>query len=304
VHFVKTSSGHVRCLHYRAQASGNDSHAQDDGNAGENPTCKHRTPVCFLPGAAGRAEHGETVAAVATSFGRDCLTLDWPGSGESTDAHPCCSTAALSALVWEIVQFFDWPRVILVGHSLGAMVVTHMAEDDRAERAILVAATPGLHPCLRLGIIPFPLRSIVVLVFCALTLCRLSAAASQSDLNLAWLKHGLEHHTMPKTELKKAVNAFSPKPSCPSGVKVWCRRRLGDVAALIAILRHAMPSCAVSSRSRCPAVIIHGDKDRLIIPEAGRLAAALWPTSNYEEINCGGHFLHWESRDALLSALE
>ena len=33
--------------------------------------------VCFLPGAAGRAEHGRNVLAAASKNGRDSIALDW-----------------------------------------------------------------------------------------------------------------------------------------------------------------------------------------------------------------------------------
>merc|ERR1711924_409354 len=200
--------------------------------------------------------------------------------GESTDANPRWSTRALAALAWEVVESMEWTTCIIVGHSLGAMVATHMADDLRADRAILIAPSAGLRPCLRSGFLAHSLRTIIVLIWCALLLCRLDAAASQSDLNLSWLLHGLECRSMSHKELEMAVEAFTPRPEAPAGLRVWLRRRLGDVAALVSILRHKIPD---SRQWRCNATVLQGSGDNLVCFAAARLTASLWPTKDYHE---------------------
>jgi len=289
------------------------------GAAGVEPSIASRgapprpTPVCFLPGAAGRAEHGaRLVAAVAVARGGEAVALDWPCSGDSTGASPCWSTEALAVTAWEVIAALGWSRVVLVGHSLGAMVATRMAEDPRAERALLLSLMPGPMVCLTAGFCPFPPRSVVALVRCALTLCRPSAAASQGDMNLAWLEHGLERKTLHGERLESAVAAFTPRAAAPAGALVWLRRRLGDVAAVVSILRHGMKGTrdhAVQKQGqlhggrRCRATVVHGGEDQLIVPAAGRLAAALWPTEEYYEWPRSGHFVHLDSPDLLPSLL-
>lgn len=299
VRWLETSVGMLRCIYVSADQVGASEGCRSGGS--------QKTPVCFLPGAAGRAEYGAAVIAAASTGGRDAVALDWPGSGESTEANPCWSTRSHAALAWEVLGLLGWARAIVVGHSLGAMVAIHMAEDDRAERVVLLAPTPGLRRCLESGFFPHSLWSIIVLIWSALSLCRLDRVAAQSDLNLAWLLHGLECHSMSNRQLNDVIARFTPRAAAPSGLRVWLLRRLGDVAALVAIMRHEMPlgsTCGsgtiarVPQRLRCEATVVQGSGDRLVLPGAARLAAALWPTRDYHEDAARGHFFHLEA-DAL-----
>ncbi|CAE8742390.1 unnamed protein product [Polarella glacialis] len=255
-------------------------------------------PVLALPGAAGRAEHVIFDGPSSCAGAWTTVALDWPGSGESTDAWPRWSTKGLAALVLEVLDAFGWPRVIIIGHSLGSMVAMHLVADPRVLGVVLLAPSPGLLPCLRAGIWPLPLYSVLVLTLCALSLCNPLAvqAASRSDLNRAWLLHGLEGRSLCAEGLAAAQEASRPRSDAPGGLVVWLQRRLGDLAALIAVLTHNWQMPLNLSPSAYLAVL-WGSQDALIDARASRLAADLLEESGAEvhvQVSPeSGHFLRW-----------
>lgn len=285
-----TSAGKLRFLLRAASAS-----------------CRDEVPLLALPGAAGRAEH---VLFEDDGNGPALLALDWPGSGESTCTWPRWSTQGLAKLVQEVLDNFGWLEVVLIGHSLGAMVVAELiAMEKRVVGAVLLAPMPGLAPCLRAGIWPFPLRGIAALLACAASLCNPFALhkASQSDLNHAWLFFGLEPRG---SSLHEARRVMQPSHTAPGGIRVWLQRRLGDVAALVAVLTHRMPKQSPVTNS-ATLVLVWGERDALITAPASRLAAQLWRNNK----NAGslpqtsvstesGHFLRWGAPDLVKSAIK
>ncbi|CAK0826313.1 unnamed protein product, partial [Prorocentrum cordatum] len=117
------------------------------------------------------------------------------------------------------------------------MVAMHLLRQDaRVVGALLVSPTPGLPHCLRQGIWPFPVRGVLALIACALSLCDVTdlEACSRSDLNRAWLLRGLEQRTLTAEALRLAEESSRPGPAAAAGLGVWLRRRLGDFAALSA----------------------------------------------------------------------
>eukprot|EP00931_Biecheleriopsis_adriatica_P008127 TRINITY_DN109357_c0_g1_i1.p1 TRINITY_DN109357_c0_g1~~TRINITY_DN109357_c0_g1_i1.p1 ORF type:complete len:314 (-),score=49.81 TRINITY_DN109357_c0_g1_i1:45-986(-) len=266
---------------------------------------QREVPLVALPGAAGRAEH---VLFKDDGNSPTLLALDWPGSGESTDAWPRWSTQGLAELVQEVLDSFNWQRVIIVGHSLGAMVASHLLVlDKRVVGAVLLAPTPGLLPCVEAGIWPFPLWSVLALLVSAASLCNPLGlhAASQSDLNRAWLLHGLEQQTLHGAGLTAAKQGCCPRPGAPAGLGVWLRRRIGDVAALVAVLGHCMPKL----RRSIPVALVWGEKDTLISADASCLSARLWSKQAGSHAvtavspDCG-HFLQWGAPGLVMSALD
>eukprot|EP00928_Gymnodinium_smaydae_P051234 TRINITY_DN34767_c0_g1_i1.p1 TRINITY_DN34767_c0_g1~~TRINITY_DN34767_c0_g1_i1.p1 ORF type:complete len:317 (+),score=48.18 TRINITY_DN34767_c0_g1_i1:110-1060(+) len=254
-------------------------------------------PIVALPGAAGRAEH------VLMECESPYLALDWPGSGESTAALPRWSTSGLAALVAETFSCFGWSRVVVVGHSLGAMVASHLALDPRVLGVVLLAPMPGLLQCVRAGVWPFPVRSIFYLILSALSLCNFANVheASRSDLNRAWLLHGLEGESMSSDQWHSAEEQCRPRADAPSGFLVWFQRRLGDVAALFAILTHLAPSLRGKK-----VWLSWGERDLLIDSRASQLAADSFCKGERGRNSAaqivrtvvsahGGHFLHWTS---------
>ncbi|CAK0826314.1 unnamed protein product, partial [Prorocentrum cordatum] len=118
------------------------------------------------------------------------------------------------------------------------MVAMHLLRQDaRVVGALLVSPTPGLPHCLRQGIWPFPVRGVLALIACALSLCDVTdlEACSRSDLNRAWLLRGLEQRTLTAEALRLAEESSRPGPAAAAGLGVWLRRRLGDFAALSAV---------------------------------------------------------------------
>lgn len=270
----------------------------------------HGVPILALPGAAGRAEH------LLLNSGSPFLALDWPGSGESTSAWPRCSTHGLAALVKEVIDTFACPQVVVLGHSLGAMVASHLALDPRVVGVVLLAPTPGLLPCLKAGIWPFPLLGILYLLVSALSLCNALAfrEASMSDLNRAWLLHGPERGILDSEQWAAAERCSRPRAEAPSGALVWLQRRLGDIAALLAVLTYQMPHVQGQT-----ILLLWGEQDMLIDSRASRLAADFLVAGDGEgsggteisstnvrtAVSAGsGHFLQWAAPELLTQLLQ
>jgi len=281
VKWYKTSAGLLRCILSKEGVSG--------------------LPRVALPGAAGRAEQLAHIGGDGS-----LLALDWPGSGESTDTTPRCSTFGLARLVIEILEQLEWPRIVVLGHSLGAMVAMHLAEHPRVAGVVLLAPSPGLLHCIHAGIWPHPLSTILLLIVCALTLCNPFAIneTSKSDLNEAWILHGFERRTLHGKYHETAAQCFATKGSAgASGWAVWLRRRIGDISALLAVISHRMPR----QLSGLSCALIWGDCDALINADASRLTETLLKTSGQAPrlvkiLPGSGHFMHWDSPHAVAQA--
>ena len=98
---------------------------------------------------------------------------------------------------------------------------------------------------------PFPFLSILALIACAASLCNpfYLHELSRSDLNQAWLLHGRESVALEGETLVAAQACAQPSASAPCGFFIWVRRRVGDFAALAAVLSYMMPAPEAVSRS-------------------------------------------------------
>jgi 3-oxoadipate enol-lactonase len=100
----------------------------------------NKTPLVFLHGIGGaaRAWRGQ----LATFGGRyHALAWDMPGYGGSA-ALPSVSIATLADALQDFLQAIGGPRPILVGHSIGGMIVQHwLTRHPRAAAAVVLAQT-------------------------------------------------------------------------------------------------------------------------------------------------------------------
>jgi 3-oxoadipate enol-lactonase len=100
----------------------------------------NKTPLVFLHGIGGaaRAWRGQLAA-----FGDRYRALAWdmPGYGGSA-ALPSVNIAALANALQDFLQVIGGSRPILVGHSIGGMIVQHwLTQHPRAAAAVVLAQT-------------------------------------------------------------------------------------------------------------------------------------------------------------------
>jgi 3-oxoadipate enol-lactonase len=100
----------------------------------------NKTPLVFLHGIGGaaRAWRGQ-IAAFGDRY--RALAWDMPGYGGSV-ALPSVSIAKLAGALQDFLQAIGGPRPILVGHSIGGMIVQQwLIQHPRAAAAVVLAQT-------------------------------------------------------------------------------------------------------------------------------------------------------------------
>ncbi len=209
--------------------------------------------------------------------GYTTLVPDLPGHGRSSGA-PLASVEAIADWIITLLDSLAIQKAILVGHSLGSLIVidTAIGHAERVAKAVLI--TPSL---------PMPVSDVL-----------LDAA----------------QHNEPKAAAM--INDFSHSPRAQFGGNtvpgMWMmginqrlmeRQKAGvfhtDLAACHAYLRPLDSLAAIT----CPTLILAGSRDRMTSPKiAGQLAATI-PGARLLTLD-GGHALMAEQPDALLDALQ
>ncbi|MDO5499176.1 MAG: alpha/beta fold hydrolase [Propionibacteriaceae bacterium] len=100
-------------------------------------------PVVLIHGLGMSARSFEPLLA-ALNDGPRALAIDLPGSGRSGSRGRLGVPEDLIRLLWKWIDARGVDRLVLVGHSLGAQVVTHLAacQPDRVASMVLIAPAP------------------------------------------------------------------------------------------------------------------------------------------------------------------
>jgi pimeloyl-ACP methyl ester carboxylesterase len=105
-------------------------------------------PVCFLHGGAAHAHwFDRVIPALAARF--HVVSLDQRGHGQSAWANPpAYATQDFAADVRALMDHFGWPRMALVGHSMGGHNSMAFAawHPDRVSALVVVDSRPQLPP--------------------------------------------------------------------------------------------------------------------------------------------------------------
>eukprot|EP00397_Hematodinium_sp_SG-2012_P052117 GEMP01061453.1.p1 GENE.GEMP01061453.1~~GEMP01061453.1.p1 ORF type:complete len:342 (+),score=41.74 GEMP01061453.1:29-1027(+) len=188
-------------------------------------------PVVFLPGLGGKAEHAWDMP------NRQCIAVDYPGSGESVAEWGPISTSSVAEMVWDLLDDLEVDTCEIVGFSFGGSVAQKMVAQApaRVRMVTMVNATAGMWIC------GFPVTGfgVVGVAMAMLTLC--SLFMGHRDMNTGWvLMHGFERMT--EDEKRETLNIWEPStatvPSALTNALMWFQRRMGDVFGLIAFLSH------------------------------------------------------------------
>ena len=245
--------------------------------AGEGP------PVAFVGDAGlGAWQWGWQHRAVAGSFGT--LVYDHRGVGRSTGVDADQSVPTLAADLRAVLGGAGVGRPHLVGAGLGGLVALAYAREHAVRSLTLFGATPGGdHPRAELppaGERPTP--------------CVAPANADAVRSSLAALL---------SAEFREA------QPDAIDGIVEW----RGDEDAPVEVCERQQAAIDAYGATdlyevTAPALVVHGEADRLVPAEDGRLLAASLPRGEYVGFDGAGHLMGVERsrpvNDRLLAHLE
>jgi 3-oxoadipate enol-lactonase len=239
----------------------------------------NKTPVVFLHGIGGaaRAWRGQ-IAAFSDRY--HAMAWDMPGYGGSAPL-PNVSIATLADALQDFLQGIGGPRPVLVGHSIGGMIVQQwLTQHPRAAAAVVLAQT--------------------------------SPAFGKADGD--WQKQFIEARLGPldrgatMTSLAPALvkELVGDKPDA-GGMDVACDC-MGSVpeasyrTMMLALLgfdqRKALGNISV------PALVLSGSKDKNApAPMMAKMATYI-PSATYVELDGAGHLVNLERPKAFNAALD
>lgn len=206
---------------------------------------------------------------------RSLLRLDLPGHGRATE--PAALYGGDPEGAWDIGAVADHllaqlpPRCALLGWSLGAKLALEIAAraPDRIEQLVLLCATPRF---ARSEDWPYGTPAAVLGAFTD-HLARDYRRTVHGSLELQ--VRGSAHAEATLSALQAALQA---QGECPPGTLRRAARML-----------HAVDQRPRLALVQAPTLVIAGEHDRLVHPEASRALAALLPQGGFVQIARAGH---------------
>lgn len=231
--------------------------------------------VVLIHGLPGTAEDFNKVTAMLP--GRRTVAFDRPGYGFSTGGY--VPFARQLSTLQGLLEKLHLERPILVGHSYGGTIALGFAERHPSEVRGLVlvdaAATctsNGLYAQAQarlVQVLEIPVVSkIANATFSQLLLTVVSKQADSVAFDPASVDPGHEHRVLAFNMKPGDLKAFAGETLALNGVVSGVDRGLTGIDE--------------------PAIVIQGDKDRLVKPECGRRLAAQLPDARLVMIS-GGH---------------
>ena len=209
--------------------------------------------------------------------GYPTLVPDLPGHGRSSGA-PLSSVEALADWVITLLDTLGVEKAVLVGHSLGALVVMEAAlrYPSRMEKAVLI--TPAL---------PMPVSDLL-----------LEAAHNDEPRAVAIIN---ELSYSPHGHM--GGNAVLGMWMMGINQRLMERQHPGVFHTdLMACHQYLRPVASLSAMA-CPTLILAGTRDRMTSPKVAAQLASVIPNARLITVAGGGHALMAERPDALLDAL-
>ena len=242
--------------------------------AGDGP------PLLLLAGGGSdNASWAPVVAGLGAHF--ELVMPDNRGCGRTTPVEPF----AFAALADDAVRLLDAlgiARAHVVGHSMGAMVALDLASRFAARVGRVVFAASAAQPGSR-----------AVAVLDALRRARAEGCSEETWLRLfhPWLFAPAFFDDPAANEAAVAAALAYPHRQTAAGAAA-------QVTAIAALdLGARVPAVTA------PALVLCGDADILIPPEASRASFASLAHARFETIAGAGHALHWDRPEAFVAAV-
>jgi len=263
----------VRKAELRVRVAGGELYAEEHG-AGE--------PLILIAGL-GQALWIWRWSLPALAQHRRVLVYDARGTGRSTAPLEPCTVDAMAEDAEAVLQAAGVTRADVLGFSMGGYVALTLALAQPARvRSLVLAGTGAGGP----GRVPRPPE--------------VRAAFAE-----AW---GLEPAEFGRRTLPHALAPGWPERN-PERIEEILAARLERPTSYEAISAHA-EACygfyragVEVERIQAPALVVHGDADRIIPVENGRMLASRLPSAEYVELPGRGHDLMLEDPEAFSRAV-
>ena len=225
-------------------------------------------PVVLVHGLGGRKEFWEDVAGRLAAADHDVIAIDMRGAGDSDRPPGPYSVEGWARDLIELVAAVGLVRSVLIGHSVGCMVVEQAAL-ALGERCAAVAMLGGT--------ISWPEG----FEGAAAERARLARAGRLREVGAAVAAGGLTQAA--HAERPELVERF---------LELFCANDPeGYAESALATARGAMLE---PQRVACPALAVAGEEDAVTPPSAAAQIAAAMPRGRSAEVPGGAHWCHFE----------
>lgn len=239
----------------------------DYERGGEGP------PLLLIMGMSGTMEHwGEPfVQSLRRDF--DTIVYDHRGVGQSSRVRESFTIAELAGDALGLLEALEIERAHVLGISMGGMVAQE-----------LVLARPDIPLSLTLGC----------------TYCGGEGSALAGEDVIGSIGQALSSRD--RERAVRAIWEVNVSPEFAADPEAWERfhaigLRRGVAVAVILEQMKAISEHDTSARLRSietPTLVIHGDVDRMLPVQNGRMIAGLIEGAQYEELAGVGHLFFWE----------
>lgn len=264
-------------------------------------------PVVFIHGWAGtRALWNQTLLALASERGDaqgagtnwHPVAIDMPGFGGSGPPPTDLSPAGLARVLLQILAELRPDGVVLVGHSLGALVALEAA---RQATGHAVAGSPATTPVSSdagvAGAVPL-IRGLVLV-----------SPPDPADLRIRTALFRTRLLGMPVAASFQAVGLIAARGHVPTGrgrAARWIRRRAQSVGTPTDVLYKVAHELAharspVPLSGTIPVLVVIGDSDHTVSADAGRRLAGAAAASELVVLPRAGHHV-MEAQPELFTA--
>jgi magnesium chelatase accessory protein len=247
-----------------------------------------RGPVVLLLHGTGAATHSWAGLAPLLAQGFTVIAPDLPGHGFSgMPSRGGLSLPGMAAAVGRLLAALRMTPDVIIGHSAGAAVAARLCLDALAAPSRLVALNGAL----------LPLSGVAGQVFSPLA--KLLSGMPFVPWMVAWT-------AADKAAVKRLLNETGSSLD-PRGLEFYARlfRRPGHVAGTLGMMAAwDLPGLARDLPRLTPApLLIVGERDRTIPPQAADRLAAMIPGSSVMRLPGLGHLAHEEAPERLASLI-
>lgn len=253
--------------------------------------------VLLIHGLGDEADTWRHLVEPLAAAGRRVLALDLPGFGRSEPLPGRLSWPRLVQVLLEFIEVAKAAAPVLIGHSLGAMLVHSLALQypERLTKAVLISG--GLAPSRQKLSLPLLLSLTPGLGEWLYTRLRRDPQRAYASLR-AYYRDLAALPELERQFLFERVNQ-----------RVWSNTQraayLGVLRAAAAWLpRQQAGLPARLAANRVTTLLVWGEQDALLPPDNGRRLAALQPHTRLVTLPGAGHNLQQEQPAKLLAALQ